>query len=174
MKESVRCAKTIGWRIFHKDDKPRVNEEWSENALHIHFPAAGTPKDGPSAGAAITTAFISYFSKLPVRNYIAMTGEIDLYGNVRAIGGLQCKTEGAQRAGVKLVLIPRDNEADWKEFKDDYHVRVVPVDNISQVLRICLIGATDDNFDYMHDVKDETTLKSLKYIEEIEQELKTV
>jgi endopeptidase La len=174
MKESVRCAKTIGWRIFHKDDKPRVNEEWSENALHIHFPAAGTPKDGPSAGAAITTAFISYFSKLPVRNYIAMTGEIDLYGNVRAIGGLQCKTEGAQRAGVKLVLIPRDNEADWKEFKDDYHVRVVPVDNISQVLRICLIGATDDNFDYMHDVKDETTLKSLKYIDEIEKELGTV
>lgn len=169
MKESVRCAKTIGWRIFNKEDKERVNQEWSENALHIHFPAAGTPKDGPSAGAAITTSFISYFSKLPVRNYIAMTGEIDLYGNVRAIGGLQCKVEGAQRAGVRLILIPRDNESDWKEFKDGYHVRVVPVDNISQVIRVCLIGATDTNFNYMHDIHDETTQTILSYINEIEE-----
>lgn len=168
MKESVRCAKTIGWRIFNVEDKERVNKEWSENALHIHFPAAGTAKDGPSAGAAITTAFISYFSKLPVRNYIAMTGEIDLYGNVRAIGGLQCKVEGGQRAGVKLILIPRDNESDYKEIKDDYHVRVVPVDNISQVIRVCLIGATDDSFKYMHDIHDETTLGILEHIKEIE------
>lgn len=170
MKESVRCAKTIGWRSFNQEDKTRVNREWSENALHIHFPAAGTAKDGPSAGAAITTAFISYFSKMRVHNYIAMTGEIDLYGNVRAIGGLQCKIEGAQRAGVKLVLIPRDNEVDWKEFKDDYYVRVVPVDNISQVLRVCLIGATDDCFKYMHDVQDETTKKILGYIDDIRAE----
>jgi ATP-dependent Lon protease len=170
MKESVHCAKTISWRIFHKEAKVKVNEEWSDNALHIHFPAAGTPKDGPSAGAAITTAIISYFSRMPVHNYLAMTGEIDLYGNVRAIGGLQCKVEGAQRAGVKLILIPRDNESDWKEFKDDYHVRIVPVDNISQVVRCCLIGATDDNFNYLHDINDETTLKILSYIEEIEAE----
>jgi ATP-dependent Lon protease len=168
MKESVRCAKTIGWRIFHKDDKERVNQEWSDNALHIHFPAAGTSKDGPSAGVAITTAFISYFGRLPVRNYIAMTGEIDLYGNVRAIGGLQCKVEGAQRAGVRLILIPRDNERDYKEFKDDYRVKVASVDNISQVIRVCLIGATDDNFNYMHDIHDETTKTILGYIDEIE------
>ena len=99
-----------------------------------------------------------------------MTGEIDLYGNVRAIGGLQCKIEGAQRAGVKLILIPRDNEVDWKEFKDDYHVCVVPVDNISQVVRVCLIGATDDSFNYMHDVTDETTKKILGYIADIKAE----
>lgn len=174
MKESVRCAKTISWRIFNKEDKKQVDTEWRENALHIHFPAAGTAKDGPSAGAAITTAIISYFSKLPVRNYIAMTGEIDLYGTVRAIGGLQCKIEGAQRAGVKLVLIPRDNESDWKEFKDDYTIRVVPVDNISQVVRACLIGAEDKDFKYLHDVNpstDATTKVLLDYIEEIEKEL---
>ena len=175
MKESVRCAKTISWRIFNKEDKIKVNEEWQENALHIHFPAAGTPKDGPSAGAAITTAIISYFSKLPVRNYIAMTGEIDLYGTVRAIGGLQCKVEGAQRAGVKLILIPRDNETDWKDFEDDYHVKVVAVDNISQIIRTCLIGAEDADFQYPHDgVKkgtegtDATVNKILEYINEIE------
>lgn len=165
---NVRCPKTIGWRIFHKNDKDRVNQEWSENALHIHFPAAGTPKDGPSAEAAITTAFISYFSKLAVRNYIAMTGEIAMYSNIRAIGRLQCKVEGAQRAGVRLILIPRDNESDWKEFRDDYHVRVVPVDNISQVIRVCLIGATDDKFNYLHDIHDETTQTILDYIYEIE------
>jgi ATP-dependent Lon protease len=168
MKESVRCAKTIGWRIFNEKDRNRVMEEWSENALHIHFPAAGTSKDGPSAGAAITTSIISYFSRMPVRNYIAMTGEIDLYGTVRAIGGLQCKIEGAQRAGVKLILIPRNNETDWNEFKDEYHVKVVPVDNISQVIRGCLIGATDDNFNYPHDVTDETTKLILQHIEDIE------
>lgn len=170
MKESVRCAKTIGWRIFNEEDRKKVETEWSDNALHIHFPAAGTPKDGPSAGAAITTSFISHFSHKAVRNYIAMTGEIDLYGNVRAIGGLQCKVEGGQRAGVRLILIPRDNESDWKDFKDDYTVKVVPVDNISQVIRTCLIGATDDNFNYPHDIKEDETVKQiLAYIDEIEE-----
>ena len=164
MKESVRCAKTISWGIFGESAKKQVNELWRENALHIHFPAAGTSKDGPSAGAAITTAIISYFSKFPVRNYIAMTGEIDLYGNVRPIGGLQCKIEGAQRAGVKLVLIPRDNESEYKEFAIDYQVKVFAVDNISQVIRVSLIGADDSNFNYAHDIKDETTLSILQYI----------
>lgn len=169
MKESVRCARTIGWKIFNEEDRKRVETEWSEDALHIHFPAAGTPKDGPSAGAAITTAFISHFSHKAVRNYIAMTGEIDLCGNVRAIGGLQCKVEGGQRAGVRLILIPRDNESDWNDFKDDYTVKVVPVDNISQVIRTCLIGATDDNFQYPHDIKEDETVKQiLTYIDEIE------
>jgi ATP-dependent Lon protease len=170
MKESVRCAKTIGWRIFNDVDRKRVNEEWSENALHIHFPAAGTSKDGPSAGAAITTSIISYFGRMKVRNYIAMTGEIDLYGTVRAIGGLQCKVEGAQRAGVKLILIPRDNETDLKDFIEDYHVKVVPVDNISQIIRTCLIGATDDNFNYLHNIHDDTTKLILKHIAEIEED----
>ena len=171
MKESVRCAKTISWRIFSKEDKKIVDKEWRDNALHIHFPAAGTSKDGPSAGAAITTAIISYFSKLPVRNYIAMTGEIDLYGAVRAIGGLQCKVEGAQRAGVKLVLIPRNNETDYEEFKDDYSIRVVPVDNISQIIRTCLIGTETKDFQYLHDLKDDKTVETiLKYIKEIEDE----
>lgn len=170
MKESVRCARTIGWRIFNKEDRQLVTQEWSDNALHIHFPEAGTAKDGPSAGAAITTAIISYFSKLPVRNYVAMTGEIDLYGAVRAIGGLQCKIEGAQRAGVKLVLIPKDNEHQYLEFKDDYHVKVVAVENISQIIRTCLIGAEARDFQYPHDISGDSTVQTiLQYVKEIDE-----
>ena len=168
MKESIKCAKTISWGIYSESEKIKVNEFWRSNALHVHFPAAGTSKDGPSAGAAITTAIISYFSNLPVRNYIAMTGEIDLYGNVRAIGGLQCKIEGAQRAGVKIVLIPRENEAEYLDFAKDYKISVFPVDNISQVIKTCLIGADTAGFKYSHDVNDKTTQDILKTIESLE------
>lgn len=153
MKESVVCAKTNSWSMFKGTEAyERVNREWRENALHVHFPAAGTSKDGPSAGAAITTAIVSYFSRLPFRNTVAMTGEIDLHGNICPIGGLQCKIEGAQRAGVKVVLIPRRNEEEYRSFKDNYRVRVYPVDNISQVIRTCLIGATDATFNYQHNI----------------------
>lgn len=168
MKESVRCAKTISWNMFSDDKKAKVNDFWRENALHIHFPAAGTSKDGPSAGAAITTAIISYLSKLPVRNYIAMTGEIDLYGNIRPIGGLQCKIEGAQRAGVKLILIPRDNEVEYLEFASEYKISVFAVDNISQIIRVSLINADKFQFNYSHDVNDHVTIKILEKILELD------
>jgi ATP-dependent Lon protease len=164
MKESVRCAKTISWRVFKKIDRINIDAESRENALHIHFPAAGTSKDGPSAGAAISTAIISYFSKLPFRNYIAMTGEIDLHGNVKIIGGLQCKIEGAQRAGVKIILIPRENEPEWLEIQtlDTYKVSVIAVDNISQIIRTCLIGATSDTFEYtISDIDNDETVKKI-------------
>uniref|UniRef100_A0A6C0J4Y4 Lon proteolytic domain-containing protein n=1 Tax=viral metagenome TaxID=1070528 RepID=A0A6C0J4Y4_9ZZZZ len=172
MKESVICAKTNSWTMFkNTSEYKRINDEWRENALHVHFPAAGTSKDGPSAGAAITTAIVSYFSKKPFRNYIAMTGEIDLHGNVCAIGGLQCKIEGAHRAGVKLVLIPRRNEEEYNEFKDIYGIRVVAVDNVSQVIRTCLLNVDDDTFNYPHTVKDDPVVNTiLQYIHEIEAE----
>lgn len=170
MKESVMCAKTISWSMLGGSLRESVNKEWRENALHVHFPAAGTSKDGPSAGAAITTAIISYFSKLPVRNYIAMTGEIDLRGNVGPIGGLRCKIEGALRAGVRLVLIPRKNEVEYQDFAESLpfdKIRVFAVDNISQVVRVCLEGASDTYFTYPHTTDDETTIAILRYIKEI-------
>jgi ATP-dependent Lon protease len=167
MKESVKCAKTISWGLLNAEDRAWANETWRDGALHIHFPAAGTSKDGPSAGTAITLAVVSYFTRLPVRNYVAMTGEIDLYGNVRPIGGLQCKIEGAQRAGAKIVLIPRENEHEYLEFAKDFQVSVFAVDNISQVIRVCLIGAEDKVFNYRHDVTDEVTQRILKRIYEL-------
>jgi ATP-dependent Lon protease len=118
MKESMMCAKTLAWNLIPKNIKKEINEEFSNFGnfgLHIHCPEAATPKDGPSAGITITTAIISRLCNIQVRNDIAMTGEIDLHGNVHAIGGLEAKLEGAKRAGVRLCLIPKDNEDDYNK-----------------------------------------------------------
>jgi endopeptidase La len=118
MKESMMCAKTLAWNIIPKNIKKEINDEMSNFGnfgLHIHCPEAATPKDGPSAGITITTAIISRLCNIQVRNDIAMTGEIDLHGNVHAIGGLEAKLEGAKRAGVRLCLIPKENEEDYEK-----------------------------------------------------------
>jgi ATP-dependent Lon protease len=144
MKESVMCAKTISWAILPESDRT-----WGSDALHIHFPSAGTNKDGPSAGAAITLAVVSYFSKLPVRNDIALTGEIDIHGNILPIGGLDCKLEGAEKAGIKTVLIPRGNEQELHDIDlSSLTLSVVPVDNIMQVICKCLIGYDSKDFNF--------------------------
>jgi ATP-dependent Lon protease len=116
MKESMMCAKTLAWNLIPKNIRKEINDEiasFGNFGLHIHCPEAATPKDGPSAGITITTAIISRLCNIQVRNDIAMTGEIDLHGNVHAIGGLEAKLEGAKRAGVRLCLIPKDNEEDY-------------------------------------------------------------
>ena len=118
MKESMICAKTLAWNLLPKKVKEDINEEFESLGpfgLHIHCPEASTPKDGPSAGITITTGIVSRLTGIKVRNDVAMTGEIDLHGNVHAIGGLDAKLEGAKRAGVKTVLVPKDNEDDYKK-----------------------------------------------------------
>jgi endopeptidase La len=116
MKESMMCAKTLAWNIIPKSIKKEINDEFESYGnfgLHIHCPEAATPKDGPSAGITITTAIISRLCNIKVKNDIAMTGEIDLHGNIHPIGGLEAKLEGAKRAGVRLCLIPKENEEDY-------------------------------------------------------------
>jgi len=118
MKESMICAKTLAWNIIPKSIKKEINEEfetYGNFGLHLHCPEAATPKDGPSAGITITTAIISRLCNIKVRNDVAMTGEIDLHGNVHPIGGLEAKLEGAKRAGVRMCLIPKDNEEDYQK-----------------------------------------------------------
>jgi endopeptidase La len=118
MKESMMCAKTLAWNLIPKNIKNEINDEitsFGNFGLHIHCPEAATPKDGPSAGITITTAIISRLCNIQVRNDIAMTGEIDLHGNIHAIGGLEAKLEGAKRAGVRCCLIPKDNEEDYNK-----------------------------------------------------------
>ena len=112
--------------------------------LHIHTPECGTPKDGPSAGAAITLGILSQLSNIPVNNNVAMTGEIDLNGNVTKIGGVQAKLQGALRAGATKVLIPLDNKEDLDEIirektiteitdkKKDF--TVIPVSHIFEMI----------------------------------------
>ena len=117
MKESMRCAKTVAWNLLPYDIKKKIKTEWDEVGsfgLHIHCPDAAMPKDGPSAGIAITSAILSRLCNVKIRNTIAMTGEIDLNGKVHAIGGLESKLDGAKRAGATKVLIPSENEDDYK------------------------------------------------------------
>ena len=146
MQESMRCAKTVAWNILPDQVKRKLNEEWSNfgnTGIHIHCPDGATPKDGPSAGAAITTAIISLLMKQKVDNTIAMTGEINLKGCITEIGGLREKLNGAKKAGVKHVLIPKGNIKDLNKIMADENspidstFKVTPIDNIWDVLKIC-------------------------------------
>jgi endopeptidase La len=127
MKESMNCALTLAWNIIPDSVKNNINESKEGCGLHIHCPESATPKDGPSAGLAITTAIISRLTNVAIRNDVAMTGEVDLLGKAHEIGGLYSKLQGALNAGIKKVLIPKDNEKDLdiifrkeKELNDDF------------------------------------------------------
>ena len=147
MKESMSCAKTIAWNLIPKTVKDTIKKDWEENGpwgIHVHCPEAATPKDGPSAGCAITTAIVSILTGIPVRNTVAMTGEIDLNGSARQIGGLDIKIDGAKTAGVQKVLVPRENAEDLEIIKLEKpdvleNIEIVIVDNIWQVLEHTLI-----------------------------------
>ena len=107
------------------------------------MPDGATPKDGPSAGIAMTTAFVSALSGIAVRADVAMTGEITLRGEVTAIGGLKEKLLAAQRGGIKTVLIPEENVKDLQDIPENVknHLEIVPVKWIDQVLEIALDSA---------------------------------
>ena len=108
--------------------------------IHIHVPDGATPKDGPSAGAAMTTAFVSALTGIPVRGDVAMTGEITLRGEVTAIGGLKEKLLAALRGGIKTVLIPEENAKDLQDIPENVKngLEIVPVKWIDKVLEIAL------------------------------------
>ncbi|MFZ9154461.1 MAG: endopeptidase La, partial [Polynucleobacter sp.] len=138
MKESVEAARTVvrsrakGLGI--------IDEGFEKKDIHIHFPEGATPKDGPSAGIAITTALVSVFTGIPVRSDIAMTGEITLRGEVLPIGGLKEKLLAAHRGGIKLVLIPEENVKDLIDIPDNVKnaIEIVPVRWIDKVLELAL------------------------------------
>jgi ATP-dependent Lon protease len=113
-----------------------ADDFYEKHDVHVHVPEGATPKDGPSAGAAICTAIVSALSGIPVRKDIAMTGEITLRGEVLPIGGLKEKLLAALRGGIKTVLIPQENEKDLKEISEDVKEKlsIVPVKWIDQVL----------------------------------------
>jgi len=117
MKESIHVAFTIAWHILKDSFQQEFLEKNKNFGIHLHCPETATPKDGPSAGAAITTSIISLYTNTAITNTCAMTGEIDLHGNVMRIGGLSAKLEGARCAGVKTVLIPETNRTDYEKIK---------------------------------------------------------
>ncbi len=116
--------------------------------IHVHVPDGATPKDGPSAGIGMATAIISAFTRRPVRRDVAMTGEVTLRGKVLAIGGLKSKTIAAHRAGIKTVIMPKDNAKDIPELPDSIRqeVELIPARHLHEVLAIALLPASEPPF----------------------------
>ncbi len=138
MKESVAAARTV---VRSRARLLGIKDEvFEKKDMHIHVPDGATPKDGPSAGAAMTTAMVSALTGIPVRGGVAMTGEITLRGEVTAIGGLKEKLLAALRGGIKTVLIPEENAKDLQDIPENVKngLEIVPVKWIDKVLEIAL------------------------------------
>jgi ATP-dependent Lon protease len=139
MQESIKAAISV---VRARAKRLGIPEDFYQNLdLHIHLPEGATPKDGPSAGIAITTALVSVLSGIPVRCDVAMTGEITLRGEVLPIGGLKEKLLAAHRGGVKTVLIPHENVKDLAEELPEEvkgQLEIVPVRWIDEVLERAL------------------------------------
>jgi len=138
MQESVKAAKSyVRSKSLEFGIIPPIFEK---KDFHIHVPEGATPKDGPSAGIAMVTSIVSSITKIPVKKEIAMTGEVTITGQVLPIGGLKEKLLAAHRAGIKQVLIPKDNEKDLvdipKKVKEDIVIK--PVEIVDEVLKIAL------------------------------------
>jgi len=138
MQESVKAAKSfVRSKSLEYGIIPPIFEK---KDFHIHVPEGATPKDGPSAGVAMVTSIVSSITKIPVNREIAMTGEVTVTGQVLPIGGLKEKLLAAHRAGIKTVLIPKDNEKDLveipKKVKED--IKLIPVETADQVIKIAL------------------------------------
>lgn len=115
--------------------------EFKETDIHVHFPAGAIPKDGPSAGIAVTLAIASVLSRRPVRRDLAMTGEVTLRGRVLEIGGVKEKVLAAYRAGLREVILPKSNEKDLRDVPDEVksHMAFTFVSNMDEVLRLALL-----------------------------------
>jgi ATP-dependent Lon protease len=138
MKESVEAARTV---VRSRSRRLGIADEvFEKKDIHIHVPDGATPKDGPSAGAAMVTAIVSTLTGIPVRADVAMTGEITLRGEVTAIGGLKEKLLAALRGGIKTVMIPEENVKDLQDIPENVKngLEIVPVKWVDKVLEIAL------------------------------------
>lgn len=138
MKESAKTA--VSFVRSHADDYGIDGDFYKTKDIHIHAPEAAIPKDGPSAGLAITTALVSELTGIPIRRDVAMTGEISLKGKALPIGGLKEKSMAAYKAGCTTVIIPKDNEKDLTEISDEVKsaVNFESVENFNDVISIAL------------------------------------
>ncbi|QDK47139.1 MULTISPECIES: endopeptidase La [unclassified Bdellovibrio] len=134
MKES--CAAAMSY-VRSRGPLFGLDKEYFANIdVHIHLPEGAVPKDGPSAGIALTTSIVSAITKIPVKRTVAMTGEVSLRGRVMAIGGLKEKTLAAHRGGIKMIICPKENEKDLKDIPKEVmkDLKVILVDHVDQVL----------------------------------------
>ena len=139
MQESAKAA--LSWVRAHCDPWGIPADFFKQNDIHIHVPEGAVPKDGPSAGVTLVTALVSALTSIPVRQNVAMTGEITLRGRVLPIGGLKEKLMAAYRAGVRTVLIPRENLKDLEDVSPTVRERIDirPVDDVAEVIRAALV-----------------------------------
>ncbi|MBF5042785.1 endopeptidase La [Aggregicoccus sp. 17bor-14] len=146
MQESAQAAMSY---VRSRAERFGIDRKVFENMdIHVHLPEGAIPKDGPSAGVTMCTALVSALTRIPVRKDVAMTGEITLRGRVLPIGGLKEKTLAAHRAGIKTVLIPKDNRKDLKDIPKRIRqaLRIVPVEFVDDVLREALVLEKPEEF----------------------------
>jgi len=140
MKESIQAAMTV---VRSRAQSLGLDPDFHESFdAHVHVPEGATPKDGPSAGIAMCTSLVSALTKIPVRADVAMTGEITLRGNVLPIGGLKEKLLAAHRAGMRQVIIPKENKKDLVDIPKNIlkKLDIQPVSEIDEVLGLALIA----------------------------------
>ena len=158
MKESVQAAHSyVHSRALDFGIKPT---KFKQKDIHVHVPDGATPKDGPSAGIAMTTTIVSVLTGIPVKKNVAMTGEVTLRGRVTAIGGLKEKLLAALRGGITTVLIPDENVKDLEEIPDNVKsgLTIIPVKHVDEVLQHALAKAPTPITDWV-EVEDESVLK---------------
>jgi hypothetical protein len=145
MKESMNVALTLAWNLTCEERRHAITKEHRHllNGIHIHCPEGSTPKDGPSAGTAITTAIYSLLNKKKIKNNVAITGEISLDGRVTEIGGLDLKFLGGIKAGITVFLYPKENQKDYEHFMEKYKdneltngIQFYSVETISEVFEL--------------------------------------
>jgi ATP-dependent Lon protease len=139
MKESARAA--LSYIRSHSKRLKIPDSAFNGYDIHIHVPAGATPKDGPSAGVPLGVALISLFMNKPIRNDVSMTGEITLRGKIMPVGGIKEKVIGARRAGIKTIILPRENEKDLKEIPEHIlkGLNFRLIDNLEDALKIALM-----------------------------------
>ena len=147
IKESVKVASTLTWNLLDDKTQKELNTRFEKEpyGIHIHCPDGATPKDGPSAGTALTILLLSLYTNRKIKKDLAITGEINLQGQVLEIGGLEEKLTGGKKAGIKTALIPKSNNKDIEKIKlrnpklisEDF--KVISVENINQVIDLVFV-----------------------------------
>ena len=164
MQESIQVAHTV---VRSRASVLGIKPDFYEKAdIHIHVPEGAVKKDGPSAGVGMTTAIVSALTKIPVRADVAMTGEITLRGEVLPIGGLKEKLLAAHRGGIKIVMIPKENEKDLTEIPNNIKqkLEIIPVQWIDEVLQVALVKMPEplDDADALGNIRSKGKKTSAK------------
>ena len=147
MKESMEVAKTLAFSLLTNEEALAITKKAEESkmqGIHIHVPEGATPKDGPSAGTAITLVIYSLLTNKKIKNNIAITGEICLQGNISAIGGLDLKIIGGLRAGATTFYYPKENAKDYKLLCEKYGTKLdgcifIELENIRQAIKEIIV-----------------------------------